>query len=236
MGPSISPTLWSVNIPMPIATGYGNTCFLPPGSHATRARATSGGIISTNRCSNGRCMALYARRASQNLPPAIRCGTYLHPAHHSSRVHLCYPHHPFFEQTGELIRWLRRQTSESLGIKLRDGLELAIPAWLLDPLACGRVHDAPAPCLTVEALLALRDLLDRQPLLHAVPPATPCVSQPEGARDAQESSSAPSVAGPRALHHPHRLATAAHRQAPAVSRAPRPTAHRHQPQGPERGV
>ena len=52
----------------------GNTCFLPPGSHATRALASSGGIIPTNRCSNGRCMALYARRASQNLPPAIHCG------------------------------------------------------------------------------------------------------------------------------------------------------------------
>jgi hypothetical protein len=95
------------------------------------------------------------------------------------------------------------------------------------------VHDAPAPRLTVEALLALRDLLDRQPLRHAVVPATPCVSQPEGARDAQESSSAPSVAGPRALHHPHRLAPAAHRQAPAVSRAHCPTAHPRQPQCPE---
>ena len=80
MGLSISPTLWSVNIPMPIVTRYGNTCFLPPGSHATRALASSGGIIPTNRCSNGRCMALYARRASQNLPPAIRCRTLRHNA------------------------------------------------------------------------------------------------------------------------------------------------------------
>jgi hypothetical protein len=95
------------------------------------------------------------------------------------------------------------------------------------------VHDAPAPRLTVEALLALRALLDRQPLLHPALPATPCVSPPEGARDAQESSSAPSGAGPRALHHPHRLATAAHRQAPAVSRAHCPTAHPRQPQCPE---
>jgi hypothetical protein len=162
--------------------------------------------------------------------------TYLHTAHHSSIVRICYHHHPFFGQTGEIIRWLRRQTSASLVIKLQDGLELAIPAWMLDPLACSRVHDAPAPCLAVEALLALRDLLDRQPLLPVVIPATPCVSQPEGARDAQESSSAPSVAGPRALHHPHRLATAAHRQAPAVSRAHCPTAHPRQPQCPERGV
>ena len=163
-------------------------------------------------------------------------GTYLHTAHHSSIVRICYHHHPFFGQTVEIIRWLRRQTSESLIIKLQDGLELAIPAWMLDPLACSLVHDAPVPCLPVETLFALRDLLDCQPLLQAALPATPCVSPPEGARDAQESSSTPIAAGPRARHQPHCLAPAAHRQAPAVSRAPRPTAHSRQPQCPERGV
>ena len=79
------------------------------------------------------------------------------------------PPPPLLDQTVEIIRWLRRQTSESLVIKLQDGLELHIP-WMLDPLACRRVYDAPAPRLTVEALLALHDLLNRQPLLHAAPP------------------------------------------------------------------
>jgi hypothetical protein len=97
------------------------------------------------------------------------------------------------------------------------------------------VSDAPAPRLSVEALLALRDLLEHQPLLHAAIPATPCVSQPEGVRDAQESSS-PTTAGPLALYQPHRVAPAAHRQAPAVSRAYCSTAHPRQPQRPERGV
>src|SRR4029453_7976454 len=171
-------------------------------------------------------------RTSRRGSIRMCCGRYLHTTHHSSHLRICYHHHPFFGQTGEIIRWLRRQTSASLVIKLQDGLELAIPSWMLDPLACSLVHDAPAPCLTVEALVALRALLDRQPLLHAALPATPCVSQPEGARDAQESSSSPSGTGPRALPHPRRVATAAHRQAPAVSRAPRPTAHRRQPQSP----
>ena len=113
---------------------------------------------------------------------------------------------------------------------------MAIPSWMLDPLACSRVSDAPAPRLRIEALLALRALLDHQPLLRAAIPATPCVSQPEGARDAQESSASPTVAGPFALQQPHRVATAAHRQAPAVSRAHGPTAHPRQPQCPEQGV
>jgi hypothetical protein len=162
-------------------------------------------------------------------------GTYLHTAHHSSINRICYHYHPFFGQTVTIVRWLRRQTSDSLVIQLQDGLELAIPSWMLDPLACSRVRDAPAPCLSVEALLALRALLDHQPLLHAAIPATPCVSQPEGVRDAQESS-APTTAGSLALHQPHRVATAAHRQAPAVSRAHCPPAHPRQPQCPERGV
>jgi hypothetical protein len=98
------------------------------------------------------------------------------------------------------------------------------------------VHDAPAPRLTVEALLALRALLDRQPLLHAVVPGTSCVSPSEGARDAQESSASPTAAGPRALQQPHRVATAAPRQAPAVSRTHGPTTHPRQPQCPERGM
>jgi hypothetical protein len=107
---------------------------------------------------------------------------------------------------------------------------------MLDPVACSLVHDAPAPRLSVEALLALRHLLDYQPLLDAALPATPCVSQSEGARDAQESAASPTTAGPLAMQQPQRVATAAHRQAPAVSRTHGPTAHPRQSQCPERGV
>jgi hypothetical protein len=135
-----------------------------------------------------------------------------------------------------MIRRLRRQPSERLVITLQDGLELAIPSWRLDPLVCSHGSDAPVPSRRVEVLVSRRDLLDHQPLLHTAIPATPCVSQPQGAREAQASSSAPSGAGPRARRHPRRVAPAAHRPAPAVSRAPRPTVHRRQPQCPERGV
>ena len=149
---------------------------------------------------------------------------------------MCYHHHPCFGQTGDIIRWLRRQTSESLVIKLQDGLEIALPSWMLEPLACSHVHDAPAPRLSVEVLLALRHLLDYQPLLDVALPATPCVSPSEGARDAPESAASPTTAGPLALRQPQRVAPAAHRQAPAVSRTHGPTAHPRQPQCPERGV
>ena len=170
-----------------------------------------------------------AARLAKAMLALMSCGAYLHTAHHSSIVRICYHHHPFCGQTVAIIRWLRHQTAESLVIQLQDGLQLAIPSWMLDPVACSHVSDAPAPRLSVEALLAVRALLDHQPLLHAAIPATPWVSQPEGARDAQESSSAPTAAGLRALPQPSCVAPAAHRQAPAVSRAHGPTAHSRQP-------
>ncbi len=71
-----------------------------------------------------------------------------------------YSHHPFFGQTVEIVRWLRRQTSESLVVKLPDGVQIAIAAWMLDPLACRQLQDAPTPRVSVDALLALRDMLD----------------------------------------------------------------------------
>jgi hypothetical protein len=73
------PMPWSGNIPRLIATGCGNTCFLPPSSHAIRAPAWSGGILPTHRCSNGLCMSLYARQASRNPPRATPFGMPLRP-------------------------------------------------------------------------------------------------------------------------------------------------------------
>ena len=148
---------------------------------------------------------------------------------------MCYHHHPCCGQTVDIIRWLRRPTAESLVIQLPEGLERAMPAWRLAPRAGRRVCDAPAPRRRLAALLALRALRAHQPWLRAALPAPPCVAHPEGAREAPESSSAPTAPGPLALP-PRRVGPAAHRQAPAGSRAPRPPAHPRQPQGPERGV
>ena len=78
----------------------------------------------------------------------------------------CYSHHPFFGQTVEIVRWLRRQTSESLVVKLPDGVQIAMAAWMLAPLACRQLQDAPTPRVSVDALLALRDVLDHSLLLH----------------------------------------------------------------------
>lgn len=151
-------------------------------------------------------------------------GRYLHTAHPSSIAEIRYPHHPFFGQTVEILRWLRRQTSDSVVIKLPDDLQIAIPAWMLDPLACQHVSEAPKPRLSVDALVALRDLLDQHPLLPATSLAIPGASQLKGDSDAHQSSSSPLHREPATLRPPHRVAAAPRSPASPMSRVAHPAA------------
>ena len=50
-------------------------------------------------------------------------------------------------------------------IKLADDVQVAVPTWMLDPLACQQLTDEVRPRLSVAALKDLRALLDSQPLL-----------------------------------------------------------------------
>ena len=51
-----------------------------------------------------------------------------------------YSHHPFFGQTVEIVRWLRRQTSESLVVKLPDGVQIAIAAERVQNASPGQTN------------------------------------------------------------------------------------------------
>ena len=151
-----------------------------------------------------------------------RAGTYLHTAHSSSIAEIRYPYHPFFGQTVEILRWLRRQTADSVVIKLPEGLQIAIPAWMLDPLACQHVREAPKPHLSVDALVALRDLLDQHPLLPATFLAIPGASQLKGESDAHQSSISRPHTEPATLRPLHRVASASRSPASPMSRAAHP--------------
>ena len=50
-------------------------------------------------------------------------------------------------------------------VRLGDGSQTALPGWMLDPDACSCVRMAAKPAISLDALLALRRLLDAQPLL-----------------------------------------------------------------------
>ena len=152
--------------------------------------------------------------------------THRHTTHPSSITRIGYRPHPFCRQTVEIIRWLRRQPSDSLVVQLPDGIRIAVPSWMLDPLACSQVNHAPAPYVSVDALLVLRALLNHQPpLLTSEPPPTSCVSQPKGVRHAQEASPLPIALLPSPLCPYAHLATAASAPMSSVSRAHHPIAH-----------
>jgi len=90
-----------------------------------------------------------------------------------------------------MLRWLRHQTADSVVIKLPDGLQMAIPTWRLAPLACQHVSAALGPRLSVDALVALRDLLAQPPVLPATSRAIPGASQLQGDSEAHQSSLSP---------------------------------------------
>src|SRR5215510_4024733 len=118
---SICPTLLHGKTLTPARPGSGSTFSRPLNALSIHAQGENADIMDPKRCSKRRSSSRYARQVSISAAVAIRSGRYLHTAHHSSIVRLCYHHHPFFGQTGEIIRRLRRQTSESLVIQLQDG-------------------------------------------------------------------------------------------------------------------
>ena len=107
-----------------------------------------------------------------------------------------YRYHPFAGEEVEVMRFLRKGESPSLVVKLPSGRQIAVPEWMLDPQLCERLPDEAAPRVAASALLALRRLLDSQPLLASPRVVRGCakslpggqhVPQPEPQRLAAET-------------------------------------------------
>jgi hypothetical protein len=91
---------------------------------------------------------------------------YRHTAHELSLATIHYRYHPFSGEEVEIMRRFRRYTAESVLVKiLQNGLQVAVPAWMLDAAACAHLRDDTQPCVALAALLELRALLDSQPWL-----------------------------------------------------------------------
>jgi hypothetical protein len=116
-----------------------------------------------------------------------------HTAHESSSAIIHYRHHPFYGEHVEIVRRLRRYTADCVVIKLADDVQVAVPTWMLDPLACQQLTDEGRPRVSVAALHELRGLLDSQPVLVTMLVTNQSGSQHVGGADAQ----------------PHRASTAA---------------------------
>ncbi len=76
-------------------------------------------------------------------------------------------------------------SADYLTVRLKDGLRIAIPSWMLDPILCDQLKEEDSPHIAISALLSLCDLVDSQPLLSA---AESCSSGPQkkGGSDATE--------------------------------------------------
>jgi hypothetical protein len=79
-----------------------------------------------------------------------------------SSTKILYRHHPCYGLEVEVIRHLRRSSSAILIVRLPDGVQLAVPEWMLNPQVCQYLTDQPEARIAIEALAELRNLVDSQ--------------------------------------------------------------------------
>jgi hypothetical protein len=89
---------------------------------------------------------------------------YHHTTHKLSLQKIHYRHHPFYGTEVEVVRALRRFDEESFVVKLPDGHQIAVPAWMFDPVFCDELPQRDHPLIALKALLQLAELIERQGL------------------------------------------------------------------------
>ena len=70
-------------------------------------------------------------------------------------------------------------------ISLPDGMQIAVPRWMLDPVACDQLRAEDRPRIELSALRNLRILLDSQLLSGLGFPEDAGATRSRGGRDAQ---------------------------------------------------
>ena len=58
------------------------------------------------------------------------------------------------------MRALRRFDEESFVVKLPEGHQIAVPAWMLDAIFCSQLPQRDHPLIALEALLELAELIE----------------------------------------------------------------------------
>jgi hypothetical protein len=98
-------------------------------------------------------------------------------------------------------------------IVVSDGTHCLIPHWMLDAAACSTVSDEVSPRISVDALRALRDLLDAQTLSFQLTPDSRGTSSINGGSNDVETTDRQAVVdvslgrGPRRVEPPAQYAT-----------------------------
>ena len=106
-------------------------------------------------------------------------------AHSLSPAKICYRCHPCHGVEVERIRYLRRGGDAPIVIvRLPDGLQLAIPEWMLSSDICERLRTEARPRISLDALIELRALTDAQHSMVAGD-RRGCAESSAGGQDAQ---------------------------------------------------
>jgi hypothetical protein len=72
------------------------------------------------------------------------------------------------------VRALRRFDEQSFVVKLAEGLQIAVPGWMLDPVHCSQLPQRDQPSIALEALLELAQLVE----MHRLP--SPVINSESG--------------------------------------------------------
>jgi hypothetical protein len=111
-----------------------------------------------------------------------------HTAHELRPTKICYRCHPFYGVEVEVIRHLRKIDSVILIVRLPGGSQIAVPDWMLIPGICDRFTNEAEPRLSIDALFALRRLLDAH-CFGKAPKDHSCAESPLGGNNAQQPKS-----------------------------------------------
>jgi hypothetical protein len=82
------------------------------------------------------------------------------------------------------VRALRRFEEESFVVKVSEGLQIAVPAWVLDPIFCSQLEQRDHPVIALEALLELARFIETQRLPCSVTNSQSGPSPRRGGSDA----------------------------------------------------
>jgi hypothetical protein len=85
-----------------------------------------------------------------------------HTAHNSTSAKVYYRHHPLFGTEVEIIKHKWNCSVDCVMVVVADETRCLIPRWMLDESLCAGLHDESLPRISIDALVALRQLLDAQ--------------------------------------------------------------------------
>ena len=133
-----------------------------------------------------------------------------------------YRHHPLY---GQEVRVYRHFPPDGAVIILPDDTKCILPGWMLNEEACGHLVDEQRPRISLSVLIAVRELLDAQPLSPRTSSVSSGTFTCSGANHEQNQGTSDAASVPAG----ESVGAVAGRSPSRVSQARKPTAIRSRP-------